>query len=123
MRGTNSVIAEPAEGCIPTPATPGPLAGANQAVRDPGHLTGRPCKTPAPSIGDCVDFANPSPCDDADHDGWHNQIEWNAGSDWQDAQSTPEHRLVDLQLGHITCSDKIDNDGDGRRDHADTACR
>jgi len=64
----------------------------------------------ADGIGDACDF-------DADNDGWDDFSEDRAGSDRNDATSTPEHSVFTE-----TCGDGLDNDGDGAIDAADPGC-
>lgn len=80
---------------------------------------------PIPWIGPfCIDFdvdsCSPS---DIDGDGTSDDREGQMGSDPVDALSTPEHGLLDEQSTSFTCTDGIDNDGDGKRDRADRGCR
>jgi len=57
-------------------------------------------------------------CDyDADNDNWDDFTETEWGSNPNDASSTPEHWFA-----FETCTDAIDNDGDGMTDAADPAC-
>ena len=61
-------------------------------------------------VGDACDY-------DADNDGWDDFIEAEWGSDPNDPSSTPEHAYL-----WDTCSDAVDNDGDGAVDAADDGC-
>ena len=60
-------------------------------------------------VGDACDY-------DADNDGWDDETERMAGSDPNDAASTPEHAVFG------TCEDGLDNDADGLTDAADPGC-
>lgn len=65
----------------------------------------------------CRDYAKAQACTDGDHDGWLQYVEHAYGSEPNDPSSTPEtFELPD------TCSDGVDNDGDGLMDDADTGC-
>lgn len=62
---------------------------------------------------------------DQDGDAWSDQLEIQLDSDPRRANSTPESSEVpttDL-YGPDVCADFVDNDRDGARDHADSACR
>lgn len=77
-----------------------------------------------PFVGSCIDFSEPSPCDDSDHDGYMNQLELDTGSDPNNPNITPEYGLLDEQFPlHKTCGDGVDNDLDGRIDRGDPGCR
>ena len=56
-------------------------------------------------------------CTDSDADGYDDETEVSLGSDPADAGSTPEHSSL-----AATCTDGVDNDGDGTIDGADTGC-
>ena len=91
------------------------LAGGDS---DAAAAHGRPPRS-VPSIGDCIDFTTPSPCDDSDGDGYWNQLELDTGSDPNNPNSTPEYGLLDeLSPPRRTCDDGVDNDLDGRIDRA-----
>ena len=79
-------------------------------------------KGQVPSVLECIDFSHDT-CSDHDGDGWIGEIEIVAGSDYTDANSTPEYGLVDEQTGIRACSDRVDNDGDGKTDRKDPGCR
>ncbi len=90
------------------------------------RISGAEAQVPSallPSVGACLDFSSPSPCEDTDGDGAWNQLEWDAESDWQNPASTPEFGLLDEEFGSNTCRDGNDNDLDGRRDQQDVGCR
>jgi hypothetical protein len=55
---------------------------------------------------------------DADGDTFQDFAEKALGSDWEDAGSRPEH----ITISPMTCSDGVDNDGDGLTDEADGGC-
>lgn len=61
-------------------------------------------------IGNLCDF-------DADNDTWDDYTEDRAGSDPNNAASTPEHTVIEG-----TCGDGVDNDADGATDAADPGC-
>ena len=86
-------------------------------------IQNRGCTLPLLDLTGCVDFDSGDPCGDRDGDGWWNELEQRTGSDPDNPISTPEHRLFDEQWGLGSCLDKQDNDGDGRRDKADSGCR
>ncbi len=71
-------------------------------------------------LATCIDFSNQDNCDADGYPGW---VELLAGSDPNDPQSTPEFALLDEQAHWAqTCSDGVDNDGDGRSDERDPGC-
>jgi len=73
---------------------------------------------PNPDQADADDDGAGDGCDfDADNDGFDDETENLLGSDPNDAGSTPEHSLF-----AETCSDGVDNDGDGFADIFDPGC-
>jgi len=76
---------------------------------------------------------------DPDGDGWCTDTETALGSDTGNGAKTPESEIVDLYITGVagvlgvsgaqptttlgTCTDGIDNDGDGNTDAADTGCQ
>ncbi|UCH86086.1 MAG: right-handed parallel beta-helix repeat-containing protein [Dehalococcoidia bacterium] len=67
-----------------------------------------PAPSPTPS---------PTPEGDSDGDTVPDDVEEALGSDWNDPDSTPEHAAMPG-----TCSDGVDNDGDGLIDAEDDGC-
>lgn len=65
----------------------------------------------------CDDFGGKGRCADPDRDGWLSYVEAEYGSEPDDPLSTPET----LHLPQ-TCTDGVDNDGDGFTDAADSGC-
>jgi hypothetical protein len=95
---------------------------------DEESLELRGCVLPAafiPFIGDCIDFDASDQCSpsDVDGDGFYGFLETRAGSNPNDASSTPEMIRLDEQQGTLVCKDNIDNDQDGRTDRSDDGCR
>lgn len=81
------------------------------------------------------DFITPQPTpsprcsNDWDCDGWPDDVEIRYGSDPYDnsanpyyTASTPEDSAFDALYGQSSCSDGLDNDGDGWTDGADPGC-
>ncbi len=66
-----------------------------------------------------IDAADPG-CGavDADSDGFEDYVEKSLGSDWEDANSQPEH----MSVNPGSCTDATDNDGDALTDAADEGC-
>lgn len=83
------------------------------------------CQLPIFQPGDCIDFSSDTQCGSADTDGddYLDFLEVATGSDPNSPQSTPEYALLDEQTGSRTCSDRSDNDLDGRIDNGDAGCR
>jgi hypothetical protein len=109
----------PGETCVdPVPPCPdGEPCADPPPCPDPNGCVDPPPPCP-PDGGPCVEPCPDGTCDfDADDDGWDDFIEQEFGSDPNDASSTPEHGYVPE-----TCTDTVDNDGDGATDLADEGC-
>jgi Bacterial TSP3 repeat len=97
------------------------LDGAADALDD---ACADPCQPPPPDATIPSGLPNGTPgmpyfCDqDSDGDGFYDSEESGAGSDPNDATSTPE---AFWYVG--TCEDGVDNDGDGLADAADDLCQ
>lgn len=100
----------PDETCTaPAPCDPDVLC--TEPGCSPDVICMDPIASPCPIDGPC-DFG------DSDGDGWQDFIESEWGSNPDDAASTPEHGYAPE-----TCSDGVDNDGDGSTDMSDRGCR
>jgi parallel beta-helix repeat protein len=73
--------------------------------------TASPTATATPTV-------SPTPVSDSDGDTVADDVEEALGSDPNDSDSTPEHAAMPG-----TCSDGVDNDGDGLADAEDEGCR
>jgi len=67
--------------------------------------------------GDGLTDGQDQGCADADGDGFEDVLETQLGSDPADSDSTPEHATIEG-----TCTDGLDNDGDGLTDGDDEGC-
>lgn len=123
---------EPEPAPVPTPtATPPPTETPIEPTGEPTGTgeptpTQTPTETPPPTptptaTATPTPVATPCPGDD-DCDGVNNAVESGFGSDHNDPNSTPEHRLYDIQFGDDTCMDGADNDLDVLTDGADPDC-
>jgi parallel beta-helix repeat protein len=78
-----------------------------------------PWPTPAQSpTATATPTVSPTPVSDSDGDTVADDLEEALGSDPNDSDSTPEHAAMPG-----TCSDGVDNDGDGLTDAEDEGCR
>jgi RNA polymerase sigma-70 factor (ECF subfamily) len=103
---------EPTAEITDTP-TPAP---AETATPSPTPVKTTPSPSPSPS-------PSPAPPLDTDADGWSDDIEVQYGSNPATQASTPENRLFDIAFGTTTCTDTVDNDGNGQTDIADPKCQ
>jgi hypothetical protein len=102
-----------------------PSAGQDLLFRTYGQ-DGSPTPTPSPTPAPVPPTPTPvpptpaptPPAGDADGDGVSDADEEKFGSNVLDATSTPE----DADYDSDTCTDGVDNDGDGNIDAADSAC-
>jgi hypothetical protein len=109
----------PPDGPCTNPGDPACPPDATDCTNPPPCPPDDPtCVTPEPIPPPCgIDRPNDCQFDDTDGDGWQDFTEEAWGSNPNDPNSTPEHGYV-----IETCSDGIDNDGDGAIDAADDGC-
>jgi DNA-binding CsgD family transcriptional regulator len=93
----------------------------------PAFVTPTPTPTPSPTLQppSTEHDTPPTPAhctNDYDCDGWSDDIEIKYGSDPFLASSTPENSDFDALYGQSSCSDGIDNNGDGNTDRFDAGC-